>query len=216
MRRIAERSAEPAISARRNRRKTTRRRNPRRRCSGPGVADLTHVVEEVYMNRVPHPIANRAAIYLRVSSAQQEQDGTSLESQEERCRRYAAERGLTVEEAHVYREVYSGAVLHERPKLAALRQAAREHRIDVVVSYAVDRLASTTLASCSPRSETSAPASQNPSNWYTTGGCGCVPNALKTPKQVHFLEDARAVLGTRPTCTSLPKRWRRPASASSS
>jgi site-specific DNA recombinase len=68
------------------------------------------------------------------------QDGTSLETQEERCRSYAAEHGLTVDPRHVYRDVFSGAVLHERPQLRELRQAARGHAFDVVVSYAVDRL----------------------------------------------------------------------------
>src|SRR4051812_40272780 len=82
----------------------------------------------------------RAAIYCRVSSSQQEQDGTSLESQEQRCRRHAAERGFIVDEAHVYREVYSGAVLHERPKLTDLRQQAREGAFSAVICYAVDRL----------------------------------------------------------------------------
>ena len=76
--------------------------------------------------------------------------------------------------------------------------------------YEVEALPSTTLASCSPRSETSAPASQNPSNWYTTGGCGCVPNALKTPKQVPFPEDARAVLGQSSLVLSLT-RTRQPS-----
>ena len=82
----------------------------------------------------------RAAIYVRVSSAHQEQDGTSLESQEERCRNDAAERGLTVDETNVYREVYSGAVLHERPQLTALRQEARDGAFSAVICYAVDRL----------------------------------------------------------------------------
>jgi site-specific DNA recombinase len=75
-----------------------------------------------------------------VSSQQQEHDGTSLETQEERCRRYAAEHGLTVDPRHIYRDVFSGAVLHERPKLRELRQAARTHAFDVAISYAVDRL----------------------------------------------------------------------------
>src|SRR5438067_12368053 len=82
----------------------------------------------------------RAAIYVRVSSPGQEQDGTSLETQEERCRRYAAEHGLAVDVAHVFRDVYSGAVLHERPQLRELRRAARARAFDVVISYAVDRL----------------------------------------------------------------------------
>jgi len=85
-------------------------------------------------------VALRAAIYVRVSSPGQEQDGTSLETQEARCRQYATDHGLTVDEAHVYREVFSGAVLHDRPQMSTLRQIARDGRNDVVVSWAVDRL----------------------------------------------------------------------------
>jgi hypothetical protein len=47
MLRLAGRSAELDTSARRPSHQTTRRRNPRRRCSGPGLADLTHLDEEV-------------------------------------------------------------------------------------------------------------------------------------------------------------------------
>ncbi len=44
----------------------------------------------------------RAAIYARVSSTTQE-EGSSLDTQEERCRRYAVEQGYAVAEEHVYR-----------------------------------------------------------------------------------------------------------------
>jgi site-specific DNA recombinase len=83
----------------------------------------------------------RAAIYLRVSSVGQEQDGTSLDTQEERDRAHAAAQGYAVDEGHVYREVYSGVELWERPKLTALREAIRHRAIDVVIVYAIDRLA---------------------------------------------------------------------------
>jgi site-specific DNA recombinase len=83
----------------------------------------------------------RAALYLRVSSVGQEQDGTSLDTQEERDRAHAAAQGYAVDEGHVYREVYSGVELWERPKLTALREAIRHRAIDVVIVYAIDRLA---------------------------------------------------------------------------
>ena len=82
----------------------------------------------------------QAAIYVRVSSAKQEDDGTSLVTQESRCRAYAAERGYAVEDARVYREVHTGAEWRERPRLADLRSAVRRGDVDVVVAYAVDRL----------------------------------------------------------------------------
>lgn len=82
----------------------------------------------------------RAAIYCRVSTPGQEEDGTSLQTQEERCRAYIAEHGYALDEAHVYRDVHSGAELDERPQLTALRGAMAGRTFDVVVTYAVDRL----------------------------------------------------------------------------
>lgn len=79
------------------------------------------------------------AIYVRVSTRAQE-DGTSLGSQEERCRAYAAEHALTVSEAHVVREIFSGAELWDRPLLTTLRQAIREHTVSALITYSTDRL----------------------------------------------------------------------------
>jgi len=70
-----------------------------------------------------------AAIYIRVSSAQQETDGTSLDTQLERCRAYAAEQGLSVSDEHVYRKVHTGTELWQRPKLTALREAVRRRDV---------------------------------------------------------------------------------------
>src|SRR3712207_604554 len=85
-------------------------------------------------------VSPRAAIYVRVSTQDQEREGTSLETQEAACRRFAAEHGYSVAEAHVYRETYSGAEFHDRPRLADLRAALRARDVDVVIAYAVDRL----------------------------------------------------------------------------
>ncbi|MDP9372986.1 MAG: recombinase family protein [Chloroflexota bacterium] len=82
----------------------------------------------------------RAAIYCRVSTRGQEEEGTSLASQEAACRRYAAERGYAVVEDRVYREVHTGAELWERPQLAALREAVRRKAVGAVIIYALDRL----------------------------------------------------------------------------
>ncbi len=79
----------------------------------------------------------RAAVYVRVSSALQE-DGASLETQEEGCRKYAAEHGYQV--VAFFREVHTGVDLHERPELTAAREAIRAGEIDVLIAYAVDRL----------------------------------------------------------------------------
>src|SRR2546423_1617297 len=82
----------------------------------------------------------RAAIYCRVSTIGQEMDGTSLQSQEEHCRRYAAEQGYAVDEAHTYRETHTGAELWERTQLTALRGAVKRGEVAVVVAHAIDRL----------------------------------------------------------------------------
>jgi len=84
--------------------------------------------------------AQRAAIYCRVSTVGQEEEGTSLGTQEEYCRKYAAEHGYQFDEAHVYRDVYTGTELWERPQLTTLREAIRQKAITRVVAYAIDRL----------------------------------------------------------------------------
>lgn len=80
----------------------------------------------------------RAALYPRVSSKKQE-DGTSLDSQERMAREFCAQHGYIVDEAHVYREVFTGEELWTRPQLTRLREAARAHAFDVVVLHATDR-----------------------------------------------------------------------------
>ena len=78
-----------------------------------------------------------AAIYCRVSTEDQEREGTSLQTQLEACLNYCRGKGYNV----VYRfsEAYSGLTL-ERPKLSELRELIRNEQIDVVVVYCLDRL----------------------------------------------------------------------------
>lgn len=78
------------------------------------------------------------AIYVRVSTSAQEERGTGLDVQEERCRAWAAERGLEID--RVYADVGSGA-LAERPELGALIVAARAGEHEGVIIPALDRLA---------------------------------------------------------------------------
>jgi site-specific DNA recombinase len=87
-----------------------------------------------------HRNSKRAAIYVRVSTNSQE-DGTSLETQEAAGRRHAAGRGYVVGPDGLYREVHTGTELWERPQLTALRDLIRRREIEVVVVYAIDRLA---------------------------------------------------------------------------
>ena len=88
----------------------------------------------------PQHAPQLAALYCRVSTSGQEEDGTSLDTQEERCRHYATEQGYLIDEAHVYREVYTGTELWQRPKLTALREAIRKGCVTHLVAYAIDRL----------------------------------------------------------------------------
>ena len=84
--------------------------------------------------------APRAAVYVRVSTVGQEEDGTSLGTQEAACLAHASTRGGAVDPAHLYREVHTGTELWERPQLQRLREAIRRREVDVVICYAIDRL----------------------------------------------------------------------------
>jgi site-specific DNA recombinase len=78
----------------------------------------------------------KAAIYCRVSTEGQEQDGTSLQSQLEACLKYCRAKGHEV--AHRFSEAWSGLSL-ERPKLVELRELVRSEKVDSVVVYSLDR-----------------------------------------------------------------------------
>ncbi len=78
-----------------------------------------------------------AAIYCRVSTDNQESEGTSLQTQLEACLKYCQEKGYDV--AYRFSEAYSGLTL-DRPKLNELRELIRNEQIDVVVVYCLDRL----------------------------------------------------------------------------
>lgn len=79
-----------------------------------------------------------AAIYVRVSTDEQAEDGSSLESQEDRCRAFCAARGLDV--TAVYRDAGQSGGKLDRPALSELREAVRAGTVAVVVVYSVDRL----------------------------------------------------------------------------
>lgn len=78
----------------------------------------------------------RVAIYCRVSTEGQEQEGTSLQTQLEACQNYCKNKGYEV--AYQFSEAFSGLSL-ERPKLAELRELARNEQIDSIVVYSLDR-----------------------------------------------------------------------------
>ena len=81
---------------------------------------------------------NSAAIYARVSTAQQE-DGTSLETQVDSCLGRAETDGLTVEVKHILREQATGAD-SDRRLLSELRQLVLQGGLDAVIVHSPDRL----------------------------------------------------------------------------
>lgn len=82
----------------------------------------------------------RAAFYARVSTARQEQEQT-VDSQLAALERSAVALGVAVSPEHRYvDEGFSGSRL-DRPALDALRDAAAEGALDVVLIYCPDRLA---------------------------------------------------------------------------
>jgi site-specific DNA recombinase len=78
-----------------------------------------------------------AAVYCRVSSDHQERDGTSLQTQLEKCLDYCQVKGYDI--AHRFVETYSGMDL-DRPKLNEVRELARNGEIDTIIVYCLDRL----------------------------------------------------------------------------
>ena len=80
-----------------------------------------------------------AGIYVRTSTVKQGEEGTSLETQEERARLKAIELGYEVDSAYIWRDTESGAYI-ERPGLNRMLQAVKSRRVDVVIVYDHDRL----------------------------------------------------------------------------
>lgn len=80
-----------------------------------------------------------AVAYCRVSTENQEREGSSLDSQLEGCITKGQESGYNVPEDRIIKEVWSGLTL-ERPKLTELRQWVRNRETDAVIVYSTDRL----------------------------------------------------------------------------
>jgi len=80
-----------------------------------------------------------AACYCRVSTEDQEREGTSLESQQEACLKKAQELGYQIDDGFLIRESCSGLTL-DRPRLSQLREWVRNREIQAVIAYCLDRL----------------------------------------------------------------------------
>jgi site-specific DNA recombinase len=80
----------------------------------------------------------RAVIYCRVSTDRQEQDGESLEYQEEKCRRYAELHDIEV--IVILREAKSGFVHYShREQLTLARHMIRDHIADMIIVWDLRR-----------------------------------------------------------------------------
>ncbi len=79
----------------------------------------------------------KAAIYCRVSTDDQEREGTSLKTQMKACLDYCHEKGYEISQR--FSEAYSGLTL-DRPKLRELQGLIRAGNIDVIVIYCLDRI----------------------------------------------------------------------------
>ena len=91
----------------------------------------------------------RAAVYARVSTTKEEQDG-SLERQLEALRLYAAARGFTLNEDHVFQDRLSGggARTASREGYQRLRAVVRRRAVDTVIAMRIHRLSRSTRELC--------------------------------------------------------------------
>lgn len=80
----------------------------------------------------------QAVVYVRVSGAKQVREGDGLASQENRCREYAAYKGLNV--ARVFKDDMSGK-LATRPGMQAMLTHLHTHRGTIVIIDDISRLA---------------------------------------------------------------------------
>jgi DNA invertase Pin-like site-specific DNA recombinase len=120
-----------------------------------GLSSLSESVrlEDVNLAGIPEPRKRRrrgvaapraegmAAVYVRVSTAEQADpglNGGSLESQEARCRALCEARGLSV--ARIFIDAGASGGSLERPALDELRASVEAGHVAAVVVYAVDRL----------------------------------------------------------------------------
>ena len=84
------------------------------------------------------PTRKRAVIYCRVSTDKQEQDGESLEYQEDKCRRYAELHDIDV--ITVLKEAKSGFIHYSlREKLTFARQLVRDGLADMIIVFDLRR-----------------------------------------------------------------------------
>lgn len=83
----------------------------------------------------------RVALYIRVSTEEQQRDGYGLEAQERRLREYVEANKsmrLITKPEWVFKDVHTGSVL-DRPGLTAVMKLVAEKKIDAVLVWKIDR-----------------------------------------------------------------------------
>ncbi|HEY3265515.1 MAG TPA: recombinase family protein [Armatimonadota bacterium] len=81
-----------------------------------------------------------AAIYIRVSTVEQERHGYSLDAQMARCQEEATRLGYNVPPEHVYQDVETAKTGQERPELDRMLRSALDGSVQAVLFVAWDRL----------------------------------------------------------------------------
>ncbi len=84
------------------------------------------------------------ALYIRVSTDKQAEEGYSLDAQASRLQSYCDAQGWTVSPAHVYIDAGLSGKSTDRPAFLAMMQAAQDGQITRIVAMKLDRLARNT------------------------------------------------------------------------
>ena len=92
------------------------------------------------MNREPASSRKRAALYARVSSSKQQEEGT-IESQLQRLVDYAEKHDLEIPDGWIFQDNGISGCAIQRPALDSLRDLVASGSPDLVVMYHPDRLA---------------------------------------------------------------------------
>ncbi len=81
------------------------------------------------------------ALYIRVSTGKQAEEGFSLEAQQERLQAYCTAQGWTVGADHIYVDAGISGKTTDRPQFQAMLQAAQAGKVQRIVAMKLDRMA---------------------------------------------------------------------------
>lgn len=86
----------------------------------------------------------RAVLYVRVSTKEQVDEGNSLSTQEKHCKEYCAKHGYEVVQVYIEQGESAKTALRTELQKMLLFCSDKKNKIDVVVSYKIDRLSRNT------------------------------------------------------------------------